>query len=533
VRRVAAAAVAAAVALAAFATLAARPARAALPSRIDIRAQKAGLFTGPTAVVAADGAVRARVGTLTVRADALRYDLAKNRLVASGNVEIAGPHATLRADAYALDVATGDATILQLGALPTTLTIHGGGDAEPVVGPPPPRAFDVADVHGQRPYVSGPHVVVVPNATVRFTPARVLTDLGRAVPAPTYLYDFATSPSFAQQSLPGSTFDQPYALFGTPNSLAAAHLRYVQGAGLGLGLDEHLVNGTRSYVVASAATGAGGALNVVAFEQISRSMSQQVFASRQDGVTGAEYQLLHNEYASVTSLTLQQVAGYQAADLRISSLSHAIPHFISYKFSADVGLDRAPGMLPFSTDTRTSLEGLFTTPTIRVPLGTTLSSSLDMTTTLYDFPREAGSSTFTTFLAKKVSPAIGLLGSVQFFQDYNRYRDLQSFFYPPETVVLPDGSTYYGFAAYTGASTYRTYSLTTTYAPGPNLNVEVSLMHHRDFPQYDGYGNPPYSLGFDVRVRTRGGPAIELGRSYLFDWGGQRFSPTYTLSVAP
>jgi hypothetical protein len=512
----------------------AAPARAALPPHVDLRAQTIGLYPGQPPLLAASGAVLARIGAVTLHADALRYDLTKNRIVASGNVTVSGPGGTVQATVYALDVASDDGTALQAsGALPQTLLIPGGNVAAATVAPPAPGAFDAADLGGQRPYVAGRHAVVTPNAAVRFTPARVLTDLGRAVPAPTYLYDFAANPSFAQQALPASTFDQPYGLFGTPNSLAALHVRYVQDLGLGVGIDEHLVNGSRSYLVASAATGPGGAYNLIGFEQMSKSMSQQFLASYQTGIAGAQYQLLHNEYASVTSLTLSQVQGSQAADLRLSSLSHAIPHFLSYKLSVDVGLDHQPGMVPYSTDTRTTLEGLFTTPTVNAPLGTTISSSLDLATTVYNFPREAGTSALTTFVAKKVSSSLGLLGTVQFLQSYNHYRNLQSFFYPPETITLPDGSIYYGYLAYSGASTFRTYALTATYAPNPNLNVLASFTHHRDFPQFDGFGNPPYAAAFDVRVRLRGGPAIELGRSYLFDWGGQRFSPTWTLSLAP
>ena len=206
---------------------------------------------------------------------------------------------------------------------------------------------------------------------------------------------------------------------------------------------------------------------------------------------------------------------------------------MSYRLSAGVGYDHQNGMLPLSSDGRATVEGLFTSPVVRAPLGTSLSSSLDLSETFYNFPRERGQSVFTTFLSKQVAPALRFIGQVQFLQIYDRYRNDQSLFYPPVTPLLPDGSIYYGYAAYNGAATTRAYSLAGTWAPNADFNLQVSLTHHRDFPQFDGYGNPPYSLGFDLRVRPRGGPAIELGRSYIFNWGNQRFSPGYTLSIAP
>jgi hypothetical protein len=507
----------------------------ALPSHVDVRAGTIGLYAASPPVLAASGKVRVHIGPLTVAADALRYDLGKNRLVASGNVDVSSPSGTLRAAAYALDVATGNASAVLLDSAQPEAVNLAPHEADGVVGRAPAGAFDVPDLTGQKPYVRGPHASIVPGASVRFAPAHVLTDLGTSVPSPSYLFSFATNPSFAQQSLPASTFDQPYGLFGTPNSLLSLHALYNQGTGLGLGIDEHLVNGSKSYLVASVIpTIEGGRIDLVGFEQLTPAMSQQVIASRQDGYASVIYQLLHNERATVTSLTLDQILGLETADVRVSSLSRPIGHLLTYKLAADVGYDHDNGMLPLASDARGGLEALLTTPTVRGPLGTSFSASLDAVRTIYNFPRETGTSVLSTFASKALSPSLHLIGQVQFAQVNDRYRNDQSFFYPALTPTLPDGTIYYGYAAYNGASTLRTYSLTTTYSPNANVNLQVSLIHHRDFPQFDGYGNPPYSLGFDVRVRPwAGGPAIDLGRGYLFDWGGQRFTPAYTLSIAP
>jgi len=509
-------------------------ARAALPSRVDVRAHAIGLYYGASPVVAADGAVVAHVGGRIIHSDALRYDLQHNRVVASGHVIVAANNSELRAAAYALDLASGDATALSLDGLLPQATVYHGNDSLGTVAPPAGNVFDVADFTAEKPLVRGPHAVIVPNANVRFTPARVLTEIGGSVPSPTYLFTFATNPSFAQQSLPGSTFDQPYGLYGTQNALYALHFMYDSTSGAGVGIDAHLVDRSKSYLVASVLPmTSGGRLDLVAFEQMTPALSQQVIGSHQVGFNTLQYQLLHNEFASVSSLTLVQANGFQSADLRISSLSHLIPHLFSYKFGAGIGYDHQNGMLPLSSDGRTTLSGLFTTPSLHGPLATSFTSSLSLAQTLYNYPRETGTAVLTNFFSKQVARSIRLIGQIQFAQIYDRYRYNQSFFYPPQTIVLPDGSIYYGYAAFNGASTTRTYSIGGTYSPNPDFNLQLTVTHNHDFPQFDGFGNPPYSLGFDVRVRPRGGPSIEFGRAYIFNWGEKRWSPGYILSIAP
>ena len=510
------------------------PARAAPPSHVDVRAHLVSLYPGATPLIAADGRVVVHAGKWTIWADSVRYDLNKNRLVASGNVAVESPGSPLHLAAYALDLTSDSATAISLeGESPQTLVIN-GKDAQPIVGPAPAGVFDLSDLNGIHSAVHGPHAVITPNASVRFAPAMVLTDLGPSLPAPSYLFTFNPNPSFAQQSLPGSAFDQPYGLFGTPNALASLHFLYSAGSGFAIGLDAHLVNKSKSYVVASLLpTVSGGRLDLIGFEQLNPTMSQQLTLARQAGYAGGQYVLLHNEAASVTSLTLTQVQGIQAADLRLSTLTRTIPNLFAYKLSGGIGYDHQNGLLPYPSDSRATLEGLATTPTLHLPWAWSFSGAFDMQTTIYNYPRQTGTTLLSTYFSKRLTRTVNLLAQVQFAQVYDRYANGQTFFYPPQTPVLADGSVYYGYAAYNGSSTQRAYSLTTTYSPNASFNLQIAFIHHRDFPQFNGYGNPPYSLGFDLRVRPPSGPTIELGRAYIFNWGEQRFSPAYTLSIAP
>jgi hypothetical protein len=511
-------------------------ARAALPAHVDLRASRIELYLTDPNVLAASGAVAATFGPRTLRADALRYDLQHNRVVASGSVVLSSGGTSVAAAACSIDLATGDGTLLRLdGAMPTTFTFTNDDVAHAEPAPPKPGTFDTLDTGRLRPFVRSAHAVVTTNANVRFTGARVLTETGAALPSPSYLYAFASNPSFSQQSMPVASFDQPYGLFGGPNSLLAAHFRYDTTTGRPtIGFDEHLVEGTRAYIVASVLPFiSGGRVDLNGYQQLTPTLGQQLSASHGAGFDFALYQLQHSERATTTTVSLVQNGGFESSDLRLSTLTHEIPHLVSYKFAVDLGADREAGMLPYSSDARTTLEGYFATPNVRGPFGTAISSSLDLVTTLFDFPRERGSSTFYTSISRRLSPGLSLFGSVQFLQTFDRYRYGQSTFYPPTAPRLSDGSVYYGYGAYAGLATYRTYTLQATYSPNPSLNVVLTATHNRDFPQFDGYGNPPMAVGFDLRLRAPRGPSVEFGRTYVFGWGDQRWAPYYTLSVAP
>lgn len=511
-------------------------ARAALPSRVDVRAGSIELYLTDPAMLSAAGGAKMRFGPNVLEADAIRYDLLHNRLVASGHITFFAGGVGARAAACVLDLASGDGTLLRLdGALPTTYAFVREDVRRLEAAPPKPGAFDVSDIERLRPFVRGHHAVVTTNANVRFTPASVLTETGAALPSPSYLYAFASNPSFSQQSMPVASFDQPYGLFGGPNSLLAAHFRYDTTSGRPtIGLDEHLVDGNRAYMVASLLPFiSGGRVDLNGYQQITPTLGQQLTASHGAGFDIAQYQVQHSERATTSTLLLLQSGGFQSADVRLSTLGHEIPHLLSYKLGIDVGVDHQVGMQPYSSDSRTTLFGHFATPSLRGPLGTSISSALDVSTTVYDFPRERGSSGVYTSISRKLSSALSLFGSVQFLETFDRYRQGESAFYPTTPPTVPDGSLYYGYSAFAGLATYRTYTLQATYSPSSSLNLVLTLTHDRDFPQFDGFGNPRFAAGFDLRVRAPQGPTVEFGRTYVFGWGNQRWAPYYTLSVAP
>ncbi|MEO6991578.1 MAG: hypothetical protein ABI346_05665, partial [Candidatus Baltobacteraceae bacterium] len=120
---------------------------------------------------------------------------------------------------------------------------------------------------------------------------------------------------------------------------------------------------------------------------------------------------------------------------------------------------------------------------------------------------------------------------------------LQSSAYPP-------GSLYYivngklvknpfpDYVAFRGFSTTRALSAGLAYTPSYYFQTFVNLRKSNDWPEpipptgYNIYyvGRPPYELDLDARLRISPTFAIELARSYYFNWGGYaKWTPTYYL----
>ena len=536
-RRIASAALAAA-----FVWLGCGAARAALPQRVDLRADEIGLYPlgDGTALLAADGHVVVRAGNRTITAKGVRFDLKANTLVAAGDVRVTNGKRALGAAAYALDLKTENARLLTLDALPATLTVRDDDLASAVEEPAPPAAFSFADVSIGKPFLRTRHAVVTPNTNVRLTPAEVPTGPGPYIPTPSYLYTFATT-NFSQSALPGATFDQPYPLFGTANSLAAGHFRYDNQNGATLGFDEHLVDGNRAYAVASILPLRGRTINLNAFQQLVPGLTQTIGAYHQYGaynVNFANYAMQWTSPSSRTSLSAYQFNSSNSASLVLSTLDHFVAPLFTYKLQVGYGYDHLPGQLPFSNDFRISTYGYVSSPNLRLPLGVDTSAKYEYSISKYDYPHETTNGAATVTLSRRVNRSLSFLGQIQFQQIANHYRDNAGLYLGLPNSALPyyapDGTIYPGYFAYAGINTYRMYSLQTTWRPRGGENaLQLYLYHYDDFPQFHGLGRPPYYATLDVTQRLGSTLRLELARSYAFGWGGMHFVPQYSVSISP
>jgi hypothetical protein len=514
-------------------------ARADVPAHVDIRAQ-AIAFYADRLLIAARGEVRMHAGSQTIHGDSLRYDLLHNTVLVTGGVHVSSAHGDFDAAAYALDLTMHTATVLQLSPLPATYALTGDDFTQAVQGPPPQGAFTAADLGYERPYILSTHASIVPNAHVRFTPARFPTGSGMSVPSPSYLYSFVANPNFfvPPATLPAFSFDQPYELLGSAHSLLAGHLRYGSSSGASLGVDEHLVDGLQRYVVGSYLL-KGQRFDLGAFEQITPHVTQSFAGSAGNGINSGRYQLQDTSSLLTTTLTTNIFEGFNSDDLQVSTSTLPVGHVLSYKLSVDYGVDSITN--PYTLDTRTGFVASVFTPSVRGPLGTSLSAQYVLAPTYYDFPHETGSATELVSISRVLHTTL-LYGSASIAQLYNRYGlPPPNFGLPPPQGQLSWWGTFTSLSGtidatklpYKGVATYRTYFVSATINPNPNFNLLLSLQAARDFPQFDGFGRPPLMASFDLRIRPVPNLSVEYGRSYLFGWDLAHWTPQYTLNISP
>jgi len=527
-------------ALAAAARCAAAP---ALPARVDIRAASVALypFTAGTTLIDARGGVEVRAGGRTLVADQVRYDLMTNRLVASGHVRLtfAGERASLEGAACALDLARGTTVYERLDPLPAVLRFAGDDPGSAVEAPASAGVFALADLRAAGYYVRGRHARIAPNANVRFTPAIFPTGAFPPVQAPTYLYTFART-NFSQNALPAASFDQPYPLFGTENSLASGHLRYDPVNAASLAFDERLVQGNTAYASAAWIPLRGQQADLDAFSQLRRGLTQTFAGYYLYGPLHETYGAYALQWTSPSTRTIfnaSQADASNHASLTVSSIDHYVRPLATYRLQLTYAYDHEPATLPFDNVFSLAASGYAATRSLRLPLGVTSSLRYDFSLQEFDFPHQLASDTWTLSLSKAANRDLSFYGTAAIEQVADRYRDDAAKYLdlpdPSLPYFAPDGTPFPGIFAYAGSSTLRTYFLQSTWRPHQGENsVQLFLTATRDFPQFHGYGRDPLFATLDVTQRLGSTLRVDLARSYGFGWNRQYLSQ-WSLSLSP
>lgn len=120
----------------------------------------------------------------------------------------------------------------------------------------------------------------------------------------------------------------------------------------------------------------------------------------------------------------------------------------------------------------------------------------------------------------------------------------------PTNIVYQDPN-YASFAAFVGSSTMRTLSFGTNYSPTPDLHFSILARQHRDFPipvpglfqppplnvlgQYVSpyfLGEPPYDLTGEARFRILKHYYLDISRTYYFNYGTLKWSPSFVIQVS-
>lgn len=501
-------------------------------------------FSDTLALVARDGATLALADGTRARADAAYFDLKSDRVVLAGHARITRGTASASGDAIALEL-DGDRVDLLSAADGVTRTTR-------ALGAPAPAEFDAArfafpDVDDRNAFIKSKHAKITPHADVRFTPASFPTSVG-GVPVPSYLYTYATGAGFAASSLSGATFDQPYGLFGSPTSLTALHARWDDGPGAALALQQQIVAGDDAYVSASIdAPFRGYAVRSFnAYKRLgsrytaSADGSATIFGSAEHVGLTAAFGLAGGalDYRRASS-------GFSSFDASLRTPDRPLFGGATYRIKGIVGFDALRGgllaQLPdarrYATVWRHALDLQAASPLIHAPLGTTLSSTVDLQRTWYAFPHHYDSLSAAATASRPLVRNVTLFAGYQGVWSSDVFPNAQALFYPTPTtpVLTPDGTPYYGYTAFSGARTFRSQNVDLQYIPNRSGSTafRLSVIHTADFPQYNGYGRPQWEARADARFRPFPNVGIDVGRVYDFAWGGTRWQPRWSFAITP
>jgi hypothetical protein len=503
------------------------PATAAAEARLD--GGTLYFYADSLDVVARGGATFHLANGTEVRGDAAFVDLRADRAVVAGNARIVRGTAALSADAIAFDLSTRVVDVLHVengiaradAALTSTQPAPADGDR-----------FAFPDLADGRAYIRSRRAEIVARTSVRFRPAAFPTSVG-APPVPMYLYIFATGNGYAATALSSGAFDQPYGLFSSPNALTALHLRYLNGIGPSLGIEQNLIDGNDGYLA--------GALDVPLHDPIAEGLNGY-HPLGDDGTVslgGSVDDGLHTGTIGFTQAVGALVGhlnygidnlGYSSALASLRSRDQELIDGVTWHTSVSFGFQAQDGgLLPLAPDpSREStiwqhgIDLFLASPLVHGPLRTTLSATVDGSRTDYSYPRRDNALEADVTGSRRLNRELTLFFGYDARWSADIFPNQQLVFYPPD-------ATTYGYEGYTTA---RLANLDLQYVQGPYTSVRVSYRKADDFPQVNYFaGRPPNEVRADLRVRPFPNFGISFGRSYDFGWNGSRWVPGWSLSV--
>ena len=486
-------------------------------------------YSDSLGIVVRNGVTLHLAGGMVVSGDTAYIDLRADKAIVAGSAQSTRGAVTLHADALAFDlpgrkldvlrsdtgIARADATLTQLQPAPDD------GDA-----------FAFPDLVDRRAYIRARHASIVSRTSVRFRPAAFPTSAG-APPVPMYLYTFASGNGYAATALSSAAFDQPYGLISTPNALTSAHLRYLNGTGASLGLEQNLIDNNDGYLA--------GAVDVPIHAPVAEGLNSYRRLG-EDGtvsVGATSFDGLHTGLVGFTQAIGTLVSrlnygitntGASSAILSLRTRDKELFDGITWHTSVNYGFLAQDGgvysLAPNPTQQQTvwqkGIDVFLASPLIHGPLRTTLSATVDGSNTEYSYPHHFNALETNLTGSRRLSRTMTLFFGYDTRWSADLFPNAQMIFYPP----LP---TQYGYEGYTTA---RLANVDLQYVQGPYTSVRLSYRKADDFPQVNYFaGRPPNEVRADVRVRPFSNIGLSFGRSYDFGWNGSRWVPGWNFSV--
>jgi hypothetical protein len=531
----------------------------------------------------ADDGVAVLLGDGTrVTGNTFYMDLRLNRFVIAGDVKLYSGTTEIDGAAFSDYLDFDRIYFLPVLTEPDRWTYAAGDYAHPLRGREMPGdAFFLPDVSGERVFLYSKRAVVDPHQSVHFWPA-TLNFNEALLTFPGYFLLFSPNPNFAQNSLAGAVVDGPYDFLGGAHSLSTLHVRYDAQNKLYFAIEQHQVS-DNSYLVASInpLTRPLKQYNLLGYDKISPNVELQapiqeiafqhafsqpldatLYVAPRINIALPRSALQSNGVFYYDSLLAMPAPGIDGLYYYGDPTHPWIPdHPVNLSFNW-VGYQNQVNKLPlyfrlrsgygFAHDTLTPLLDLggvkytnvFTdtlgitllTPSIRLARGRfgpqfdpTINASWDQQSQWSSVPHRIDTDTLTVSLSKGLDPHVSALVQYtnQNIGDHYFSGTDQTAVYPSVIGIGVNNQQYPSYKAFRGFATTRALTEQLLYVPSTKLSMSLSFREDRDFPEAvpQPVGEPqtglsPYEATYDIRYRFNSILAIDVQRSYFFNWGG-------------
>jgi len=539
----------------------------------------------------ADGNVHVTTSDgMTMSGDSFSMDLKLNRFMLAGHVHVQDPAGSQEGAALADFLDDKRIYFVPVISEPDRWTFINGDFAHPAKGRDMPGdAFEFPDFGEAKPFIMTDSATVGTRSFVRFggNHLDVANGLGAYVPTPSYYVNFSNDQHLGDNSLAGASFDATDQFAGNANSISALHLRYDPTNKTYLSFEQHF-SGKKAYAVFSVnpltkeqkfwdlvtSVRPSDRFQIRTFTQLATNQHGFSLPSASGQFTTVQatqalphsfvqlnaqftnYSLLPPTYSLQYHHPFQAQLIGQTFNNRIGKL----PLYESLQYGLGMTHD-IYGLQQIGGVTYNEIWNHFVGLQMYVPslkIGNSpiesnnvyFNATFQKTRTWNSTPHYVDA-TLTNFTLSKTLDRHFLAFAGYSNQNTGDYYEgvLASQIYAPFVPVV-NGVPVYGYAAFRGVATLRTLSLDLNYSNAGNFTASLLGRKHVDFPApYPGLfptpplnilgqqeisnylGEPPYDLTADVRFRVNSRMSIDIARSYFFNFGNQRWSPSFVIQV--
>lgn len=423
----------------------------------------------------------------------------------------------------------------------------------------------------------------------------VIDQAGVYAPVPSFYVGFSPDPHLGENSLSGANFDATYNFAGGAHAISALHLRYDTVNKFYYSIEQHVSGKKGFAVFSvNPLSRPSKFWNLLTGYAPDPTLQARTFTQLHTYQSGFS-QPVEAEQVTTVQLTKALKESFVQTNYQFTNFSLLPPTPKGYYGTdpsrglvlrdpsslqvAVVGFDHRIGHLKLFTRTRygfgfvhdaTGLQSLGNTEyttiwqhflgvTLYTPafaIGQPYNSSkdfylnavFDKQRTWNSVPHYIDTTNTTVSLSRQLGPHVSSYVQYNVANTVDRYTNGVNAY--PGSVPVVNGITYPGFAAFHGAATLRTLSLGAVYSNGGDFSFSLLVRKHTDFPApipqyfgfvptnvlgqslYTGYfGQPPYDVTGDVRMRLSRNFVLDVQRSYYFNYANLRWSPQFVFQV--